>query len=215
MQSSALFVGRDSPYQLFLLYAEAKRNFPMQESLKDRIALLAQIETKVTVLREKLLEILDGGLWHTTSEERYQSIIRSGAILPNPDIPDSERWKTSQGEKYHPYVRILGGVSLFDFNNFDPHEYSEICPSSSWREFVPYRTNWGSAVWIEIDRDKIQDRIIPPDALWDRCVRENCLQHTVMPFLEAGYIGKILVQFFRRVLQVNEDGVEEIFKPQC
>lgn len=164
-------------------------------------------------LREKLLEILNGGLWHTTSEERYQSIIKSGAILPNPNIPDSERWKTSRGEEYHPYVRILEGVSLFDFQNFDPDEYSQEFSFSSWTEFVPYRTIWGSAVWIEIDRDKIQDKIIPPDILWERCYREKALQHTVMPYLEAGYIEKILVGFFRRVLLVNEDGVIEIFKP--
>jgi uncharacterized glyoxalase superfamily protein PhnB len=36
-------------------------------------------------------------LWHTTTPNRYESILRAGSILPNPDIPESDRWKTAHG----------------------------------------------------------------------------------------------------------------------
>ena len=59
-------------------------------------------------------------LWHTTSVVRFKGIVTSTAIVPEPNIPDSERWGTSKGIKYFPFVRVIGGVSLFDFTAFDP-----------------------------------------------------------------------------------------------
>lgn len=79
-----------------------------------------------------------GGLWHTTSRMRFQSILRCGAILPEPDIQEKDRWGTSQGPGYDPYVRTLNGESLFDFNDFDAEAYSRTYPMSGWEQFVPY-----------------------------------------------------------------------------
>jgi len=104
--------------------------------------------------REEDLQELLGGVWHTTSPHRFEQILNSGAILPNPDIDDSERWGTAIGSKGYSYVIKLGGVSLFDFRNFDHFdhiEYGKCCPLSNWEEFVPYRSKWKAAVWIEID----------------------------------------------------------------
>jgi hypothetical protein len=55
----------------------------------------------------------------STNVSRFQGILRSAAILPDPEIPDSERWSTSLGSKWYPYVRTLGGISLFDFRRFN------------------------------------------------------------------------------------------------
>src|SRR5215470_9580940 len=79
------------------------------------------------------------GLWHTTTPDRYGGMLRTGSILPNPDMPEAERWKTAAGPHYYPYVRTLGGVSLFDFRGFDSDVYSHNYPLSTWREFVPCR----------------------------------------------------------------------------
>ena len=174
----------------------------------------AENRIKKTGLRETLLKILDGGLWHTTCEGLCKLIIESGAILPNPDIPDSRRWNPKGGEERYPYVRKLGGVSLFDFKDFDPDEYSKRCPSSDWEEFVPYRKRWGSAVWIQIDRNLAQGDLISPYALWKRCEQERATMHKIMPYLEAGYIGEVPVCFFQQVLLVNEDGIIDICEPQ-
>ena len=41
---------------------------------------------------ELILGELCGRIWHTTTEERFDGILRSGEISPEPDIPDSDRW---------------------------------------------------------------------------------------------------------------------------
>jgi len=84
------------------------------------------------VNEEYFPNLLRGRLWHTTSFDRYQKIVESGFILPSPPVPDDERWGTIQGPDYYPYVRLLGGVSLFDFNGFDPDSYGEKYPLSTW-----------------------------------------------------------------------------------
>src|SRR5437868_1689190 len=110
-------------------------------------------------MRELVLRELHGGLWHTTHPERFQRILASGAILPEPDIPDSERWGTSLGKEHFPYARILGAVSLFDFDQFDPIRFKEELPNVAWYEFVPYREYWGCSVWIEIDREQVASHL--------------------------------------------------------
>src|SRR4051812_34740302 len=105
------------------------------------------------VTRECVLRELVGGLWHATHPDGFGMILRSGAILPEPDIPECERWSTFQGPKFYPYVRTIGGVSLFDFDGFEPEQYGRQYPMSSWFNFVPYRPEWRSPVWIEIDRE--------------------------------------------------------------
>jgi hypothetical protein len=89
--------------------------------------------------RDFIWRELHGGLWHTTHPDRFRVILTCGAIVPVPDIPVIERWKASAGPEFYPYVRTLGGVSLFDFNNFDSESYSEKFPLSSWYEFIPFR----------------------------------------------------------------------------
>lgn len=88
---------------------------------------------------------LQGGLWRTTHPRRFLSIIASGALRVEPDLPNSERWKAQRPE-YYPFVRLLGGVSLFDFANFNVERYSETHPMSSWHTFVPHRQDWGVAI---------------------------------------------------------------------
>ena len=154
----------------------------------------------------EFLSILGDGLWHTTSPQRFKGILRTKAILPNPTIPDVERWCTRGGPKHYPFARSLGGVSLFDFAGFDSTSYHKNYPMSSWEHFVPYRSEWESAMWIEIDRNKAADAIISgPDLLkkWDS---ENAHGHMLMPLIEAVHIGPIPQQVFARVLSVDGDG---------
>jgi len=69
-------------------------------------------------LAAAVLQTLRGSVWHTTNCDRYKSILADGAILPEPSIPDSDRWGTGLGTIGCPYVRSIGGVSLFDFRDF-------------------------------------------------------------------------------------------------
>jgi hypothetical protein len=156
------------------------------------------------VTEDLILTELCGGLWHTTHPDRFDRILASGAIFPEPDIPNCDRWKTSQGEDYYPYVRTLGGVSLFDFDDFDPKSYSEKCPASSWHEFVPYRRDWGQSVWIEIDRKQVVSQFISGFDLTARWKSTDSYRHTIMPHIEAAHLGPLPRKAFARAFLVRE-----------
>jgi hypothetical protein len=132
-----------------------------------------------------ILGELQGGLWHTTHPSRFQQILLQKAIVPEPNIPDEDRWCTASGPKNYPYVRTLGGVSLFDFKNFDPVSYAERCPLSTWYEFVPFRKLWQCAVWIEIDRLLAAANLISGTDLLARWKHDAAYGHMIMPFIEA------------------------------
>ena len=148
---------------------------------------------------EDAMGTLQGGLWHTTSEERYEGILAVGAILAEPPVPDEERWATRCGARGWPYVRKLSGVSLFDFEGFDVKTYEAQCPASSWREFVPFRRAWGASVWIEIDRASAEERLVSGEELLARQNEEIAHRHRLMPYIEAAYVGNVGTELFSRV----------------
>ena len=149
---------------------------------------------------EEAIGTLGGGLWHTTSERRYDGILSRMAILAEPPIPDDERWGTRCGPAGWPNVRTLGGVSLFDFEGFDVETYEGRCPSSSWREFVPFRRSWGASAWIEIDRVGAADALLGGDELLTRQSEEMAHRHRLMPYIEACYLGDVPRGLFVRGL---------------
>jgi len=114
----------------------------------------------IAVVTNTFPSILRDALWHTTHPDRFESIRRDGRIVANPYIPDTERWKTNGGPDYFPYVRHIGGISLFDFHAFDPIAYSAACPMSSWQTFVPVHDGWYAAVWLKIDTTRVDGRYI-------------------------------------------------------
>lgn len=73
-----------------------------------------------------------------------------GCIKANLNIPNTERRGTKLGKKHVPLVRSLGGISAFDYRDFD-------ADGTDWATFVPYQTGWQSAVWIEVDISKLGD----------------------------------------------------------
>lgn len=156
------------------------------------------------LMRRRVLRRVRGRLWHTTHPDRFKSILQTGAILPEPQLPDADRWKTGMGPEYYPYVRTLGGVSLFDFDGFHAGKYSKLCPSSSWWEFVPYQSHWGASVWIEIDRDLIAPQFIPGPALVERWELEKKWQHSIMPHIEAAHIGSLPRATFKTAFLVSD-----------
>lgn len=153
---------------------------------------------------DRVLQELLGGLWHSTHPDRFEMILRTGAILPEPDIPNSERWSTFQGPKHYPYVRTLGGVSLFDFEGFDADVYGQKYPMSSWFNFVPYRREWRCSVWIEIDRERVASQFISAADLFTRQNAEGAHLHKRMPQIEAAHLGPLPRAAFKRAFLVRE-----------
>ena len=168
------------------------------------------LDVDAVKLREDGLAALHGGLWHTTSPQRFEAIARDQEILPDPPIPDAERWGTGMGPDYYPYVRTLGGVSLFDFVDFDPETYSASYPMSNWTEFVPFREDWGVAIWIEIDRAGVRDALISPAGLVQRWKDTNSHRHRVMPHIEAAHLGPIPTRCWSRIISVGPYGLVEM-----
>ena len=142
-------------------------------------------------------------MWHSTSIKRYKSILECCNILPEPNIPNSERWSTSRGELHYPLVRHLGGVSLFDFDNFNPKAYSQKYPASSWRTFVPNRKGWDETVWIKINRLKTIDKLINGADLVKKWKGENLYTHKFMPIIECAHLGALPTSSFDNVLVYN------------
>lgn len=154
-------------------------------------------------LQNKVLSELIGGVWHTTHPDRLQPILECGAILPEPDLSEKERWGTAIGPAGYHYVRSIGGVSLFDFRNFDPGKYSEAYPSSSWSYFVPCNLAWECAAWIEIDHEQLGSAFISGADLLARWKSEKSSRR-IMPLIEAACVGALPARAFRRAFLVRD-----------
>jgi len=160
-------------------------------------------------LRDRVLDILVAGVWHTTSQHLYERIVETGGIAPEPDIPNAERFRTGGGEKYYPYARSLGAVSVFDFRDFDLAEYEALYPGHSLFYFLPCRPTLDRAVWIEIDpRATVKQLISGPDLL-HRWKSESAHSRAIMGRIEGAHIGVIPQSAFRRCFCVKT-GAEEI-----
>lgn len=141
---------------------------------------------------------LHGGIWHVTRPDRFISIMAGAGLIPEPELPNAERWKTAAGPDYYPFVRKIGGVSLFDFQNFDADAYDQSHKMSSWRTFVPCPERWESAVWVRIDPSAIADRSVSADEIVRQWDEGGHHRHTIMPRIEAACIGGVPVAAFSR-----------------
>lgn len=154
--------------------------------------------------RKVVLKELLGGLWHTTPLDRFQRILELGSILPIPEILNPDGWRTMSGEPYRSYAHTLRGVSLFDFDGFDPESYATKCPLSSWYEFVPFCEKWGSAVWIQIDRAGVAPNLISAADVVTRWNADKAYEHNFMPYIEAIHVGPIPRAAFVRAFLVGK-----------
>ncbi|ABI38919.1 conserved hypothetical protein [Shewanella sp. MR-4] len=140
-----------------------------------------------------------GTVWHTTSIERYKMIVRDGCIKANPSLPDSERWGTKLGEEHFPFVRSLGGVSVFDFRNFDVNSYSKKFGAANWATFVPCRSDWRSAVWVEIDFSSLGGNFISGQSIREMWYKMDSTRKFITQ-IEGAVIGVIPTSAFKQVL---------------
>ena len=160
-------------------------------------------DESTSMTMKELLPTLKGGLWHVTRAERHSKIISSGGIDPNPEgVSDAERWQTQHGERGFPFVRYVGGVSLFDFINWDIDKCAGGCVRGfyycGWDNFIPVLQCNGrrldSSVWIEINYDAVKHNLRLNKELerMQRAERERSGDnHTLLPCVEAAHIGRI------------------------
>jgi len=159
-------------------------------------------------MRVIVLKELYGHLWHTTHPDRFKRILETGSILPIPENPNPDGWKTMSGRPYQSFAHTLGAVSLFDFDQFDPESYATKCPMSDWQTVVPYREKWGSAAWIEIDRELAAPRFISGADLVEKWKANNAYEHNIMPYIEAVHLGPLPKTAFKRAFLVGENDAQ-------
>lgn len=151
-----------------------------------------------------IISRLLGRIWHSTTMERFERIKADGFLRPEPDIPESERWSTNRGPEWFPFVRHIGGFSLFDFPiGFDLTEYRRRCPSSSLDELIPFRSVWRHAVWLEIDRERQASSLRSGLDVWARCEAEGRGKRC-MPHIEGAHIGDMPVSSILRAYLIEE-----------
>jgi hypothetical protein len=183
---------------------------PLIEWARQREQGFTKQAAKEANLRERVLQELTGRLWHTTHPDRFSKILSTGAILPDPPcLSNSERWGALADNDHLPYVRYLGGISLFDFDQFDRETYSARNPSSSWAYFVPYHSSWECAVWIELNRsDFVPPQFISGSELLAKWKADQAYGHNFMPEIEAAYLGAIPIKVFKRAFEVRKGNGE-------
>ena len=151
-----------------------------------------------------------------TRAERYAKIISSGGIDPNPEgVPDVERWSAQRGERGFSFVRYIGGVSLFDFINWNIDECANGCVrpdqlTCGWADFIPV-LKWNgnsldSSVWIEINYDAVKHnlRLNKELVCLERAAREQSGDsRTLLPCVEAAHIGRISCSALVRAFAVG------------
>jgi hypothetical protein len=161
------------------------------------------IQVSRSVSKELAVNMLMGSVWHTTSRDRYNSIITDGFIRTNPGISDSERWKTSGGPETFPFVRHIGGLSLFDLRSFDPEAYTSRYPASSWSYFIPVHLQWNESVWVKIDQEKIGMPFISASDLLLKWKADSAYKHAIMPNIEACSLVNIPTTLFTCALLMS------------
>lgn len=172
----------------------------LREALRPRTVAEQRVFARLNRLADVI--VCSHRLWHATNEERFGGILASGAILPEPPIPDAGRWRTADGPNGYPLVRSLGGVSLFDFGTFPGWDaYGRDYPLSSLRTFVPVRDGWAASIWIEIDRARAGANLLAADELRERGRSE--LRRAPMPLVEVAHLGRLPVSAFRRCYRVT------------
>ena len=142
---------------------------------------------------------LYGSVWHSTSIERYEKIKSDGEIKAEPDLPDKERFSTALGDKHYPFVRSIGGVSVFDFRTFDVKKYNHQFGASNWATFAPCRTGWTETIWIEVDILQVKDTFISGQEIREKWKNENSSRKFIT-IIEGAVIGSIPSSAFKKVL---------------
>lgn len=155
--------------------------------------------------REQAVNHLIGSVWHTTSRNRFNRIIADGFIRTSPNISDNERWKTSGGPETFPFVRHIGGLSLFDLRSFEPEVYSSRYPVCSWSYFIPVHLQWKESIWLEIEHQRLGPNFVDGPDLLCRWKERQAFRHTIMPNIEACSLADVPTKYVKNAWSISKD----------
>ena len=153
-------------------------------------------------LPEPLWRALDRRLWHATSPDRLEDILRDGEVAITGD-----RYRNS-------LCRSLDCVALFDFG---PTAVDTGDQFRNWSGWFGHQQNSRVAIWLEIGRLATSANLIEAGemrAIW----HDGNLCKQYIPGVEAGHRGPIRLGFLTGALLIDaqdrsrfryQEGVEE------
>lgn len=142
-------------------------------------------------LRERLLPILKGRVFHVTGSEAYQHIVLDGAVRPN----DKGAFNTNFGFSELSYFRRRGCVSVCDFRDVTDDELEE-----GLRKYNCLRPvhDWSLVAYLVLGEEAQQSVIT-----WAQAVQEDGLTIQGVPRIEGGYPGPLAVEELEEVILVE------------
>lgn len=158
-----------------------------------------------SISRQQAVNKLIGSVWHTTSHVRFKQIIAGEFIKTSPNISDAERWKTSGGPESFPFVRHIGGLSLFDLRLFEPEAYSSRYPACSWSYFIPAHLQREESIWLEIDHQRLGANFVSGRDLLCRWKEQQAFRHTIMPNIEACSLADVPTDYIKNAWSISKD----------
>lgn len=127
---------------------------------------------------EDLKPLISGKVFHATTDENYQAILKSGYVRPNTEDRQSPFGSTATG-----FFRRRGCVSVFDYREFG---------SAAWREHafkcLPTMPLEREPVMVLLFVSSAHHASLIPWSLWKE---EAAWSERVVPHVEAGFLGQI------------------------
>ena len=163
-------------------------------------------------LPEALWAHIDGRLWHATARDGLHGILADEEI------------RVAVGDRYvGSFCRNQGCVSLFDFGPASDDNSDQFI---NWCGWFGHQQDTRVAVWLEIDRASVLERLMDPKAvrkalnqLMDQRRAEDKTHEpgiTIIPGVEACHKGPIPVAAVADVLLIdryNRDLIRRLGKP--
>jgi hypothetical protein len=141
--------------------------------------------------KEDFLKMVAGKVFHATDGVNVDSIINDGAIVPNSDLSK----RSIFGNSAKGYFRARGCVSFFDYRRYGSAEWKE----HAYKCFPISETSQSNSTAIFFLQDTEHSKLLP----WSDWKKEEAWSERVVPHIEAGYKGKVLVQCINQLLVVH------------
>jgi hypothetical protein len=153
------------------------------------------LRVKETAIREKLLPLVQGRIFHVTRLANLDSVLRDGRVRANcgGTLPPTF------GSSTLSYFRQRGCVCLFDLFHCTAEQQAEHL-TSCW-PFSPATVDSGIAIFALAQ--SAYDSVIT----YSTAKADGALNEMIVPYVEAGFKGDLSLSLIDEVIEVEVDAV--------
>lgn len=148
-----------------------------------------------TELRQSLLPLVYGRIFHVTRSVNLQSILAEGCVRTNRD----GRLQSTFGSSDISYFRQRDCVCLFDLFHSTPLEQEQHL-SRCW-PFAPARPGCGIAILL------LAQHAHGTVITYESAKRDGALKEMIVPHVEAGYPGDMPLEAIEELIEVEVEAV--------